>query len=101
MINIPKHIEEYTNLSIKDPNKDVEIGCRVIIEYETKNEFGESVKVFCVFPPQTLCAPNTEEVLEFMLSNRLKDMKLEQNNNIIIHNKKSAVWKRYIRSLNP
>ena len=95
-----KHIEAYTNLSIKDPTKDVGAGLRVIIEYETVSEFGENVKAFCVFPPQTLCAPNAEEVLEFMLSNRLKDMELEGNKNITIHNKKSAVWKRYIRSLN-
>ena len=77
-----KHIEAYTNLSIKDPTKDVGAGLRVIIEYEARNEFGETIKAACVFPPQTLVAPITEAELEWMLSIRIKDMEELGNKNI-------------------
>ena len=94
-----KYIECYTNLPIKDLSKDQTKGLRCIIEYESINEWNEQVKSFCVFPPQSLQAPTDQIEFDWMLENRLSDMKLTGYTNINIQCKGSRVWNRYIRSL--
>ena len=68
-----RNLDAYSNLRKKDPNKDCDVGCRVILEYETTNEYNEPVKVFSVFPPQSLVAPILEAEFNWLLENRLKD----------------------------
>lgn len=94
-----RNLDAYSNLRKKDPNKDCDVGCRVILEYETTNEYNEPVKVFSVFPPQSLVAPILEAEFNWLLENRLKDMKEAEMKNINIWNKNSDTWKDYIRSL--
>ncbi len=92
-------IESYTNLLVKDSVKNQTKGFRCIIEHESLNYWQEPIKSFCVFPPQTLESPKTQEEFNWMLERRVTDMKVLGYKNIIIHNKTSSIWKQYTTSL--